>query len=88
MTKVEEIDKLPWATWSAGLLLLIVAGVGAAITIIEPKTLSFADYCKDVATLAVGVGLVAVGRGANSAGKQSGGAAAGAGQVGSGQAGE
>jgi hypothetical protein len=70
MKKIEWLDQAPWATWFAGAILLIVAGVGAAITIIEPKTLSFAEYSKDLANLAVGVGLVAVGRGVTSAGKQ------------------
>jgi hypothetical protein len=61
-------DTLPWATIFAGVVLLIVAGVGGAVVIINPATLAFDDYVKALSDLAVGVGLVAVGRGITKAG--------------------
>jgi hypothetical protein len=63
------LDKLPWGTILGGLIVLVVAGVGGVITIIEPSTLSFSDYVSALADLAVGVGLVTVGRGVTKAGK-------------------
>jgi len=63
------MDKLPWGTIIGGVIVLIVAGIGGAITIIEPKTLSFSAYVSSLSDLAVGVGLVTVGRGAAKAGK-------------------
>lgn len=62
-------DKLPWGTLLGGAIVLIVAGIGGAITIIEPSTLSFSDYVSSLSDLAVGVGLVTVGRGVGKAGK-------------------
>lgn len=62
-------DKLPWGTLLGGAIVLIVAGVGGAITIIEPSTLSFSDYVSSLSDLAIGVGLVTVGRGVTKAGK-------------------
>lgn len=64
-----EWDKLPWGTILGGLIVLIGAGIGGAITIIEPETLSFSDYVSSLGELAIGVGLVTVGRGAAKAGK-------------------
>lgn len=64
-----EWDKLPWGTLIGGLIVLIVAGIGGAVVLIEPKTLSFGEYVSSLSDLAVGVGLVAVGRGVTKAGK-------------------
>jgi type III secretory pathway component EscV len=66
---MEGLDKLPWGTILGGIIVVIVAGVGGAVTIIKPETLSFSAYVSSLSDLAVGVGLVTVGRGVTKAGK-------------------
>jgi len=66
---MEWLDKLPWATVLAGVIVLFVAVVGAVLLFRGDSGLSFSDYVKALSDLAVGVGLVAVGRGITKAGK-------------------
>ena len=61
------LDKLPWATIFAGIIVVIVAVVGG-ISVLTDGSLTFPDYVEALADVAVGVGLVAVGRGINKAG--------------------
>jgi hypothetical protein len=60
------LDKLPWATIFASVLLMIVAIVGGMVVFTE--ALNFDTYAKALSDLAVGLGLVAVGRGITKAG--------------------
>jgi len=62
-------EKVPWATISAGLIVVIAAIVGGVVVIVGESSLNFSDYVDALSKLAVGVGLVAVGRGINKAGK-------------------
>jgi hypothetical protein len=57
------------ATIMVGIVLVIVAGVGGAVTILQPSTLSFGEYVDALKTLVLGVGILAVGRGLASAGR-------------------
>ncbi len=45
------------------LLVVIVAGVGGAVVIINPDALSFEDYLEQIKTLALAVAGLGVGRG-------------------------
>ena len=49
--------------------MVIVAGVGGVITIVEPSTLNFKDYVDALEKVIVGVGILGVGRGLASAGR-------------------
>lgn len=62
------LDKLPWATIFAGIVLVLVAVVGGVIVIFGDDALSFDTYVKALSDLAIGLGLVAVGRGITKAG--------------------
>jgi hypothetical protein len=63
------LDKLPWVTILAGLIVVIAAVVGGAAVIIGKSSLNFDSYVNDLSKLAIGVGLVAVGRGIHKAGQ-------------------
>lgn len=60
------------ATIMVGVVLVIVAGIGGVITIIEPSTLSFKDYVDALEKMVVGIGILGVGRGVASAGRAGG----------------
>lgn len=51
------------------LLVVIVAGVGGAVVIVNPEALSFEDYLEQIKTLALAVAGLGVGRGILAAGK-------------------
>jgi hypothetical protein len=51
------------ATILTTILCVIVAGVGGAVTLLDPDQLAFKDYAETVSTFAIGVGLLAIGRG-------------------------
>jgi hypothetical protein len=61
------VDKWPWTTILAGVIVTIVALFGGIAVVGE--SLDFQDYASTLSDLAIGVGLVAVGRGINKAGK-------------------
>ncbi len=65
------MDQANAATIMVGIVLVIVAGVGGVITIIEPKTLSFKDYVDALEKIIIGIGILGVGRGLASAGRAS-----------------
>jgi hypothetical protein len=64
---MQALDKLPWATMFAGVIVIIVAAVGGYQ--VYANHLTFKAYTDSLSSLAVGVGLVAVGRGITKAGK-------------------
>lgn len=49
----EVLDTNPVTTILACITTAIIVGVGGAIAIIHPETLSFSEYCRDVG---IGVG--------------------------------
>lgn len=63
------MDTTNIATLMVGIVVIIVAGIGGIVTIVEPTTLNFASYVDALEKLIVGVGLLAVGRGVASAGR-------------------
>lgn len=63
------MEHVPWATISAGLIVVIAAVAGGVVVIVGKSSLNFSDYVDALSKLAVGVGLVAVGRGINKQGK-------------------
>lgn len=64
-----DLDKTNAATVMVGIVLVIVAGIGGVITIVQPSTLSFKDYVDALEKLVVGIGILGVGRGLASAGR-------------------
>ena len=58
-----NLDTSNVATILVAVLVLIVAGVGGAVVIVHPDTLSFKQYVDALTALAVAVGILGVGRG-------------------------
>jgi hypothetical protein len=67
-----NLDTAPAATVMVAIVVVLVAGVGGVITIIEPKTLSFKEYVDALEKLIVGIGILGVGRGLAVAGRRAG----------------
>jgi hypothetical protein len=65
-----SLDTANAATFMVGIVLVLVAGVGGVITIVEPSTLNFRDYVDALEKLIVGIGILGVGRGLASAGRR------------------
>jgi hypothetical protein len=63
------MDATNWATIMVGVVLVIVAGVGGVVTVVEPSTLSFKDYVDALEKVIIGIGILGVGRGVASAGR-------------------
>jgi hypothetical protein len=64
-----NLDTANAATIMVGIVLVVVAGVGGIVTVVEPDTLSFKDYVDALEKLVVGIGILGVGRGLASAGR-------------------
>ena len=63
------MDNANAATIMVGIVLVIVAGIGGVITIVEPSTLSFKDYVDALEKIIIGIGILGVGRGLAAAGR-------------------